>query len=90
MPVGVRLRLFRWVVILFLIVLAVCGAFFAPGIYADLTAKKGTFETTRRKFDRLRQIAYWRSPEQKRLVKGLDGAPKAPAPAPRTYYVPRH
>ena len=49
--------------ILFLIVLAVCGAFFAPGIYADLTAKKGTFETTRRKFDRLRQIAYWRSPE---------------------------
>ena len=86
-----RVRLFKWAVILFLVVLAVGGALFAPALYADLTAKKGTFETTRRKFERLRNIAYWRSPEQKRLLKGgLDGPPKKPATAPTTYYVPRH
>ncbi|HEY5451089.1 MAG TPA: hypothetical protein VIQ54_20185 [Polyangia bacterium] len=86
-----RVRLFKWAVILFLVVLAVGGALFVPALYADLTAKKGTFETTRRKFERLRNILYWRSPEQKRLLKGgLDGPPKKPAPAPSTYYVPRH
>ena len=84
-----RVRLFKWAVILFLVVLAVGGALFVPALYADLTAKKGTFETTRRKFERLRNIAYWRSPEQKRLIKGIDG-PKKPASEPRTYYVPRN
>ena len=29
------------------------------------------------------------SPEQKRLIKGIDG-PKKPASEPRTYYVPRN
>jgi hypothetical protein len=90
MPAGVRGRLFKWGVWSVLILVAVGGALFGPALFADLTAKNGTFQTTKRKFERLRNLAYWRSPEHKRLLKGLDGPPKAPAPAPRTYYTPRH
>jgi len=87
--VGVRFRLFKWAVIGFLILLAVGGALFGPAIVTDLTARNGTFATTKRKLERLRSILYWRSPEQKRLLKAYDGPPKS-SPATRTYYTPHH
>jgi len=87
--VGVRLRLFKWAVWGVVLFVAVVGALLAPAIYADVTARKGTFETTKRKMDRLLSLAHWRSPEQKRLLKAFDGPPKTSAP-PRTYYVPNH
>src|SRR3954463_4590740 len=87
-PVGVRFRLFKWAVIGFLIVFAVGGALVGPAIVTDLTSRTGTFATTARKLERLRNILYWRSPEQKRLLKAYDGPPKPAAP-PRTYYVTR-
>jgi hypothetical protein len=90
MAVGVRVRLLKWAVWLFVIAFAVGGALLGPAIVSDLMARNGTFQTTQRKLERLRSIAYWRSPEQKRLMKGLDGQGKASAPAARTYYVPRH
>jgi hypothetical protein len=43
-----------------------------------------------KKFQRLRNLALWRTPEQKRLLKAYDGPPKAPSAGPRTYYVPKH
>jgi hypothetical protein len=89
-PVGVRLRLFKLAVILFVVVFAVAGALFGPAIVSDLMAKNGTFQTTKRKLERLRNLALFRTPEQKRLLKAYDGPPKAPPPAPRTYYVPKH
>lgn len=80
---GARVRLVKWAVIAFLIVLAVGGALFGPAIFSDLTARNGTFATVKRRYERLRNILYWRSPEQKRVLRGLDGhAPGAKA-APR-------
>jgi hypothetical protein len=90
MSVGVRGRLLKWAVILLLVVVAVGGALFGPAIVEDLTARNGTFQTTKRKMERLRNLALFRTPEQKRLLKAYDGPPKAPPAAPRTYYVPRH
>ena len=91
MPVGVRLRLLKWAVWGVVILVAVGGALFAPAIYADVSAHNGTFQTTKRKFERLRSFALWRSPEQKRILNTLDGKPPKAAPPPtRTYYVPRH
>jgi hypothetical protein len=90
MPGGVRARLFKWVVWSMLILVGVGGGLFAPAIYADVSAHNGTFQTTKRKFERLRNLALFRSPEQKRLLKAYDGPPKAPAAPARTYYVPRH
>jgi len=81
MAAGVRGRLFKLAVWGFLIFVAVFGALFGPAIFEDVTARNGTFQTTKRKFERLRNILYWRSPEQKRLLKGgLDGPPKKPSP----------
>ena len=88
MAAGVRGRLFKWAVWCVLILVAVGGALLGPAIYADLTARNGTFATTKRKFERLRNILYWRSPEQKRLLKAYDGPPKAAPPPARTYYTP--
>ena len=66
------------------------GALFGPALVTDLTSRTGTFATTARKLERLRNLFYWRSPEQKRLLKAFDGPPKSsPSPA-RTYDVPRH
>ena len=91
MPVGVRARLLKWAVWLLVLAVAVGGVFFGPAIVTDVMARNGTFQTTKRKFERLRNILYWRSPEQKRLLNGgLDGPPKKPATAPRTYYLPRN
>ena len=90
MPVGVRARLFKWAVWGVLIFVAIGGALFVPAIYEDLTARNGTFMATKRKFERLRNLALFRSPEQKRLLKAYDGPPKAAPPPPRTYYTPRH
>ncbi|HMF42676.1 MAG TPA: hypothetical protein VKQ32_18525 [Polyangia bacterium] len=91
MAVSVRLRLFKWAVWGVVIFVAVFGVLFAPAIYADLTARNGTFQATKRKFERLRSFALWRSPEQKRILNTLDGKPpKPPAPPTRTYYVPNH
>lgn len=84
-----RVRLFKWAVIGFLILFAAGGALFGPAIVTDLTSRTGTFGTTARKLERLRAILYWRSPEQKRLLKAYDGPPKQ-SPPTRTYYVPRH
>jgi hypothetical protein len=89
MPGGVRVRLFKWAVWGFLIFVAVAGALLGPAIFADLTARNGTFQTTKRKFERLRNLALFRAPEQKRLLKAYDGPPKTAAPA-RTYYTPKH
>jgi hypothetical protein len=86
---GVRLRLLKWALWAFVICFAVGGALFGPALYADFTAHNGTFQTTKRKFERLRNIAQWRSPEQKRLLKAYDGPPKT-SPPTRTYYVPRN
>ena len=89
MPGGVRVRLFKWAVWGFLIFVAVGGALLGPAIFADLTARNGTFQTTKRKLERLRNLALFRAPEQKRLLKAYDGPPKTSAPA-RTYYTPKH
>ena len=86
---GVRVRLFKWALWGFMICFAIGGALFAPAIYADITAHNGTFQTTKRKFERLRNLALFRTPEQKRLLKAYDGPPK-PAPPTRTYYVPHN
>jgi hypothetical protein len=90
MAAGARGRLFKWAVWSFLIFVAVFGALFGPAIFEDLTARNGTFQTTKRKFERLRNLALFRAPEQKRLLKAYDGPPKAPPAAPRTYYTPKH
>jgi hypothetical protein len=90
MPVGVRVRLFKWAVILLVVVFAVGGALFGPALVEDLMARNGTFQTTKRKLERLRNLALFRTPEQKRLLKAYDGPPKAAPAAPRTYYTPRH
>ena len=90
MSVGVRGRLLKWAVILLLVMVAVSSTLFGPAIVEDLTARNNTFQTTKRKIERLRNLALFRTPEQKRLLKAYDGPPKAQAPAPRTYYVPRH
>jgi hypothetical protein len=84
-----QVRLLKWAVIGFLVVFAVGAALIGPAIVTDLTSRTGTFATTARKLERLRNILYWRSPEQKRLLKAYDGPPKPSAPT-RTYYVPRH
>ena len=89
MPGGVRARLLKWAVWGFLIFLAVGGALLGPAIFADLTSRNGTFMTTKRKLERLRNLALFRAPEQKRLLKAYDGPPKTSAPA-RTYYTPKH
>jgi Zn-dependent membrane protease YugP len=89
-PVGVRLRLFKLAVILFVVVFAVGGALFGSAVVTDLMAKNGTFQTTKRKLERLRNLALFRTPEQKRLLKAYDGPPKAPQQAPRTYYTPKN
>ena len=70
-----RLRLFRWAVIAFMVVFAVAGAIFGPALFTDLTSRTGTFATVGRRYQRLRNILYWRSPEQKRLMKSLGGHP---------------
>jgi hypothetical protein len=88
-PVGVRVRLLKWAVIGFLVMLAVGGALLGPAIVTDLTSRTGTFATTSRKLERLKNILYWRSPEQRRLLKAYEAPPKPSAPA-RTYFVPRH
>ena len=85
-----RVRLFKWAVIGFLILFAVGGALFGPAIFSDVTSRNGTFATTKRKLERLRSFMFWRSPEQKRLLKTLDGPPKSSPSTARTYYVPRH
>jgi len=93
MPVGVRVRLFKWAVIMFLVVFAVGGAFFAPAVYADLTSREGGFATVKRRFTRLKNYAFWRSPEQKRILRTLDGhppAPKAPDPFAPKIITPKH
>ncbi len=77
------MRLFRWAVIAFLIVLAVGGAVFGPALFTDLTSRTGTFATVKRRYERLRNILYWRSPEQKRLMRGLEGKAPAGKTAPR-------
>ena len=89
MPAGVRGRLVKWAVWCVLILVAVGGVLFGPALYADLTARNGTFLTTKRRLERLRNLALFRSPEQKRLLKAYDGPPRAPQ-APRTTYTPRH
>jgi hypothetical protein len=84
MPVGVRVRLFKWAVIMLLVVFAVGGALFGPAIFTDLTSGHGTFATVNKRFTRLKNYAFWRSPEQKRILRTLDGhppAPKAPDPS---------
>lgn len=86
MPVGVRVRLFKWAVLLFLVVISVGGALFGPAVVTDLTSRTGAFATVARRYERLRNILYWRSPEQKRLMRTFDGHPpvaKDPS-APRT------
>ena len=90
MPVGVRVRLFKLAVILFVVVFAVGGALFGPAIVTDLMAKNGTFQTTKRKLERLRNLALFRTPEQKRLLKASTARRRRAPPAPRTYYVPKH
>jgi hypothetical protein len=90
MGAGVRGRLFKLAVWAFLIFVAVFGALFGPAIFEDVMARNGTFQTTKRKFERLRNLALFRAPEQKRLLKAYDGPPKAPPAAPRTYYTPKH
>ena len=80
---GARVRLIKWAVIAFLIVPAVGGALFGPAIFTDLTARNGTFATVRRRYDRLRSILCWRSPEQKRILRGLDGHTAGARTAPR-------
>jgi len=90
MPGGVQVRLFKWFVWLLLILVGVGGGLFGPAIYADVTAHNGTFQTTERKFEKLRNLALFRTPEQKRLLKAYDGPPKAAPAPPRTYYVPKH
>jgi hypothetical protein len=87
---GVQVRLFKWAVWSLLILVGVGGGLFGPAIYADVTAHNGTFQTTKRKVERLRNLALFRTPEQKRLLKAYDGPPKAAPAAPRTYYVPKH
>ena len=90
MPRGVRVRLFKWAVWGFLVAVAVGGVLLGPAIFADLTARNGTFQTTKRKLERLRNLALFRAPEQKRLLKAYEGQPpKSSAPA-RTYYTPKH
>jgi hypothetical protein len=89
MPGGVRGRLLKWAVWSVLILVAVGGALFGPAIFADLTAKNGTFATTKRKYERLRQLAQFRAPEHKRLLKAFDGPPKAAPTGPRVY-TPKH
>ena len=84
-----RVRLFKWAVMGLLILIAVGGALFGPAIVTDLTSRTGTFATTARRLERLRNIITWRTPEHKRMLKALDGPPQPSAPA-RTYYVPRH
>jgi hypothetical protein len=71
----VRVRLFKWAVIMFLIVVAVGGALFGPALFSDLTSRNGSFATVKRRFERLRNFAFWRSPEQKRILKTLGGHP---------------
>ena len=80
---GARVRLFKWAVIAVLIVFAAAGALFGPAIFTDLTSRTGTFATVKRRFERLRNLLYWRSPEQKRVLRGLDGRAPAAKPAPR-------
>jgi hypothetical protein len=90
MAVGVRGRLLKWALWCVLIAVAVGGVLLGPAIVADLGARNGTFLTTKRKLERLRNLALFRTREQKQLLKAYDGPPKAaPAPA-RTYYTPRH
>ena len=85
------LRLFKLAVILFVVVFAVGGALFGPAVVTDLMAKNGTFPTTKRKLERLRNLALFRTPEQKRLLKAYDGPPPGRRPTrPRTYYTPKH
>jgi hypothetical protein len=90
MPVGVRGRLLKWAIWCMLIVAAAGAVMFGPAIVTDVTARNGTFQTTKRKFERLRNLALFRTPEQKRLLKAYDGPPKAAPAAPRTSYTPRH
>ena len=91
MPVGVRGRLVKGAAIGFAVVFAVCGVLFGPAIVSDIAARNGTFATTKRKLERLRNIALLRSPEQKRLMKALDGQqPKAAPSGPKIISVPRH
>jgi len=90
MAVGVRARLLKGAVWLFVLAFAVGGALFGPAIFTDLMAKNGTFQTTKRKLERLRNLALFRTPEQKRLLKAYDGPPKAPPAPARTYYTPKH
>jgi len=89
-PLGVRLRLFKLAVILFVVVFSVGGALFGPAIVTDVMAKNGAFQTTKRRLERLRNLALFRTPEQKRLMKAYDGPPKAPPAPARTYYTPKH
>jgi hypothetical protein len=74
-PAGVRVRLLKWALWCFVIVFAVGGALFGPAIVTDIIARDGTFASVKRKFVRLKNYALWRSPEQKRVLRTLDGHP---------------
>ena len=90
---GARVRLIKWAVISFLIVFAIGGAVLGPAIFTDLTSRTGTFATTKRRYDRLRKILYWRSPEQEGLLKSLGGHPPggaAPEPSGPRIITPKH
>jgi hypothetical protein len=89
---GVRVRLFKWAVILFLIVFAIGGAFFGPAIFTDLTSRNGTFATVKRRYERIKGYITWKSPEQKRLLKTFGGHPpgaNAPDPSGPRIITPR-
>jgi len=90
---GARVRLIKWAVIAFLIVFAVGGALFGPALLTDLTSRTGTFATVNRRYDRLRKILYWRSPEQKGLMRSLSGRPPGTTtadPSGPRIVTPRH
>jgi hypothetical protein len=92
MPVGVRARSprWKWAAILFAVVFGAGGAFFGPAIIGDVTSRAGAFPATRRKLERLRNIALLRSAEQKRLMKTLDGEPHQIPNGRKITTAPRH
>ena len=66
MPGGVRVRLFKWAVWGFLIFVAVAGVLLGPAIFADLTARNGTFQTDEAQVRAAAKLALSARPEQKR------------------------
>ncbi len=77
-----RGRLLLSLLVCLLLALAVGGALFGPAIAAAINKRGGILAVSRRKFERLRAFALFRSPGDNAVLRFGEPAPKSRAKRP--------